>query len=179
MDLASVLAKLSAVKQAELDLQYSKLALYQNVVDILVTDPHNSTPAFKRDPRYHVCQGRPLVFRRDQTVEIRQCNNLCALTDMAQAKIRDVGDVMAEVANRVSFLRQDIATSGSASWVPLEDPPYARLSTRGKKILEACKAIKEKNAAVLERKRRRLDPTQSAASAPGHDSDLESCISEE
>ena len=53
--LPELLQHLSSLREAELALQHRKLLLYQNVVDVLVADSDNSNPAFKRDPRYHIC----------------------------------------------------------------------------------------------------------------------------
>ena len=85
----------------------------------------------------------------DFDVPVRKCNQLCALLDSAHAKLKELDGAMAGVVNRIATLKQEVAQSNSALWVPpkqvseqqFRESLLGMLSKRGQAMLATCKEL--------------------------------------
>lgn len=77
-----------------------QIPLVKKLLDHVIKD-ENSYNTKGLDPMFHRCQGLILGSHLRGAVLSRKCNSLCALTDAAHSRLKDIEGEISILVNRI------------------------------------------------------------------------------
>ena len=88
------------MKTSEIEMLEKQIPLVKKLLDYVIQDEKSYTTQ-DLDPVYHRCQARILHSHLRGAVLSRRCNCLCALTDAAYFRLKDIEGDISNLVNRI------------------------------------------------------------------------------
>ena len=142
LTLPEACCSLIQMKTEEIRLLEVQIPLIKKLLDYVIKD-EGSYDTKDLDPKCHRCQGQIIGSHLRGTVLTRKCNLLCALTDAAYLRLKDIEGDISIIVNRIIQIKKDISSLEKCQRqvLPSDQTFVHKYSSRSQALLKKCQSI--------------------------------------